>query len=383
MRRRALLAAGCACLAGSAASWVRAQGEWQMPSRFARPDAASDEGGLWALMDRQEARLRKSPFLLRDEKLRERVQAIACSLAGEHCPDVRVYLVRTPLFNASMAPNGMMQVWSGLMLRAENEAQLAAVLGHEIGHYVARHSVERLREAKSRAGFGQFISMFGVVGALGALGVAASMYAYSRDNERDADQIGASLMRKAGYDVGEAAKVWANLALEVRARPDGDPSRTPLFGTHPAVDERQQALAELAQRMPGGATHADAWQQGVQPFLRDWLGEEIKRGQHEESIAFLTRMITNIPARPEYRYARGEVLRLRGKENDFERALGDYQAALSIGGEPPETHRGLGMIYRARNQLPDAKTSFQRYIELAPDAADAAMIRSYLEEIRT
>ena len=55
-------------------------------------------------------------------------------------------LVRTPYFNASMAPNGMMQVWSGLLLRVDNEAQLAAVLGHEIGHYLARHSVERLRD---------------------------------------------------------------------------------------------------------------------------------------------------------------------------------------------------------------------------------------------
>ena len=42
------------------------------------------------------------------------------------------------------------------MLRVDNEAQLAAVLGHEIGHYLARHSVERLRDAKSRAAFGQF-----------------------------------------------------------------------------------------------------------------------------------------------------------------------------------------------------------------------------------
>lgn len=383
MKRRALLATGCACLASMLPSWGRAQGEWQMPPRFVRPDTASDEGGLWALMERAEARLRRSPFVIRDARLQERVQQIACKLAGEHCPDVRVYLIRTPLFNASMAPNGMMQVWSGLMLRAENEAQLAGVLGHEIGHYVARHSVERLREAKSRAGFGQIIGMFGVVGALGQLGVAASMYAYSRDHEREADTIGATLMRKAGYDIAEASKVWANLALEVRARPDGDPARAPLFATHPAIDERQQTLADLARSMSGGVTNAESWQQSVQPFLRDWLNEEVKRGQHEEGIAFLTRIIANVPARPEYRYARGEIFRLRGGETDFDAALADYAAAASMGGEPPETHRGMGMIYRARNQLPEAKKSLQRYIEIAPDAADSAMIKSYLEEIRT
>ena len=108
---------------------------------------ASDEGGYgpsWTGRNR----LRRSPFNLRDPKLRSYVQDIACRLGAGHCPDIRVHLVRTPYFNASMAPNGMMQVWSGLLLRVDNEAQLAAVLGHEIGHYLARHSVERLRDVK-------------------------------------------------------------------------------------------------------------------------------------------------------------------------------------------------------------------------------------------
>src|SRR5256885_14822780 len=200
MNRRGFLAGGCACCVGGLVPGLAAaQAAWEIPARFARPEAGSDEGGLWSMMDREEVRLRKSPFSLRDPKLQAYVQDIACRLAGEHCPDVRVHLVRTPLFNASMAPNGMMQVWSGLMLRADNEAQLAAVLGHEIGHYLARHSVERLRDAKARSAFGQVLGMFGVVGLIGQVGVLASMFAYSREHERDADRIGALLMSRAGH----------------------------------------------------------------------------------------------------------------------------------------------------------------------------------------
>jgi regulator of sirC expression with transglutaminase-like and TPR domain len=121
----------------------------------------------------------------------------------------------------------------------------------------------------------------------------------------------------------------------------------------------------------------------VRPFLRDWLNEEDRRGQHDESIALLNRMIANVRAQPEYLYARGEVARLRARESDFDAALADYAAAIALGDEPPETHRGVGMIHRARNKLPEAKASLQRYIELAPDAADSAMIKSYLEEMRT
>ena len=378
MRRRAFLAGGCACGAALLSGLARAQ-EWEFPARFSRPDVASDEGGLWSLMDREEIRLRRSPFNLRDPQLRSYVQDIACRLGSSHCPDIRVHLVRTPFFNASMAPNGMMQVWSGLMLRVDNEAQLAAVLGHEIGHYLARHSVERLRDTKSRAAFGQFLGMFGLVGALGQLGMVAGMFAYSRDHERDADRIGAILMHKSGYDVAEAAKVWGNLLLEIKARPDGTQDSV-LFATHPAQEEREATLAALAQTYPGGETNQKAWQQKTAPFLREWLADEVRRGQHEESIALLTRALGRGTQRSEYLYARGEVYRLRAREADFDAALGDFKAAAALGGEPPQTHRALGMIHRARKELPEAKASFQRYLELDPQAPDASMIKTYLEE---
>jgi len=378
VRRRAFLGAGCACGAALLPALARAQ-EWEFPPRFTRPDAASDEGGLWAIMDREETRLRRSPFSLRDPKLRAYVQDIACRLGGSHCPDIRVHLVRTPWFNASMAPNGMMQVWSGLMLRVDNEAQLAAVLGHEIGHYLARHSVERLRDAKSRAAFSQLLMLVGPLGAIGQVGVLAGMLAYSRDHEREADRIGALLMNRSGYDVSEASKVWGNLLVETKARPDGT-QQSVLFATHPGVEERQSTLAELGKTLPGGEAKQKAWEEMTAPFLREWLADEVRRGQHEESIALLTRALGRDGQQSEYLFARGEVYRLRAKEGDLDAAFADFKAAAAAGGEPPQTHRSLGLAHRARNEIPQAKASFQRYLELDPKAPDASMIKTYLED---
>ena len=104
MKRRRFLA-GCASCAAIYAGVARAQDKWELPGRFSRPDPATDEGGLWSMMDREETKLRRSPFALRDAKLQAYIQDIACRLGAAHCPDVRVHLVRTPLFNASMAPN--------------------------------------------------------------------------------------------------------------------------------------------------------------------------------------------------------------------------------------------------------------------------------------
>jgi len=386
VKRRRFLAASCLCGLGVAPLLSRAQPvdevpEWRTPERFARPETSSDEGGLWAPMDRQETRLRRSPLAIRDARLQAHVQDMVCRLAGSHCPDVRVYLMRTPYFNASMAPNGMMQVWSGLMLRVDNEAQLAAVLGHEIGHYLARHSLERLRSARTHSSTATALSMFGVVGALAQLGVAASFSGYSRDHEREADRIGVALMRNAGYDPAEAAKIWQNLLLETKANPEAR-TPNPLFGSHPAPEERMETLEAIARANPGGDSKEEQWNQVAKPFLQEWLADEVKRGQREQSLALLNRMIARSP-NAAYLYARGETYRLRAGDGDLDAAVADYLAAAGAGGEPAETHRSLGTVYRVWQQMPAAKASFQRYLELAPNAPDAAMIKSYLEEIGT
>ena len=95
-----------------------------------------------------------------------------------------------------MAPNGMMQVWSGLLLRVENEAQLASILGHEMGHYVERHSLERWEQAKASltlgqvAGIGLALAGAGGLSALPNLIALASIFAYNREQEREADEFG-------------------------------------------------------------------------------------------------------------------------------------------------------------------------------------------------
>ncbi len=356
---------------------------WATPPRFTRPDLASDEGGLWALMDREETRLRRSPFRIQDAALANYLGGVAARLAGAHAADMRVYALRTALFNASMAPNGMMQLWSGLLLRIENEAQLAAVIGHEVGHYLQRHSLERLRDVKQRAAFGTFTALFGLVGAIGQLAAVAGLFSFSREHERQADAIGIRLMQDAGYDPREAAKVWANLLQELQANPDADPSRQSLlFATHPPSHERRETLAALAAGGSGG-TGAEAYRRHVAPHRFGWLGDELKRARPDETLALLNRLIALEPGSAELLYFRGELRRLRATGDDAALALADLDAALRAGGEPPLTHRALGYLYRSAARPADSRAAWQRYLELSPNAADAEHIRQALQELPT
>lgn len=340
-----------------------------------RPDDASDEGGLWALMDREEERLRHSPFLIRDPALNRYVSAVACRLAGEHCSDIRIYLLRTPHVNAAMAPNGMMQVWSGLLLRMANEAQLAAMLAHEIGHYLARHSLERLRDARSRSALGQLVSILlspaallgGALSSAAQLGLATGGLAYARDQERAADRLGIELMARAGYDTREAALVWADLGEESRLEAGV------LFASHPPAEERSRTLASLATA--GGRVDAEAYRAVLAPQRSLFLEDEVQRRRPEETLALLERLLRGAPLDPELHFFRGELLRHAG---DFDSALAAYRRAEASAGAPPELHRSLGLTLRRLGRNAEASLAFTRYLVLRPGAVDAEMIRSYL-----
>lgn len=349
--------------------------------RLARPAIDSDEGGLWALMDREEARLRRSPFVVRDAALNDYLRSIVCRLAGDHCPDVRVHVVRTPVFNASMAPNGMMQVWTGLLLRMDNEAQLATVLGHELGHYLERHSVERLRDMKSRAAFAQFLGLFGAVGSLGQLGMLAGAFAFSRDHETRADSLGIRLMQRAGYDGQQAAQVWDNLLLELQVTGGEDVGkRSPMMATHPPLASRRSALLRLAGDRSGDSGE-QAYRDAMAAHRLTWLQDEVRRGQFDESLVLLDRLARRAPADAGVLFARGETLRLRATGPDASRALDDLSAAAALPGVPPQAHRSLGLLHRQRGDLPAAARAFESYLSASPEAADAALIRHYLKEI--
>ncbi len=383
LSRRRALAWGCAhcaaALAGGAAA-APLPDDWQLPPRLTRPEIDGDEGGLWALVDREETRLRRSAFVLRDATLRDYLTGMACKLGGAHCADTRVYAVRTPWFNASMAPNGMMQVWTGLLLRAENEAQLAAVMGHEIGHYLQRHSLARLRDAKSRSAAMGVMAFAGGVGLIGQVALLAGMAAYSREHETEADRIGLLLMRRAGYDTRAAAQVWANLRDELKAGAGGDPAqRSVMLATHPGVVERQAELQALAGEGGGFAGDAE-YAARLEPLMADLIDDELRRGQVDESIVLFGRLAQRRPTRGDLRYARGEALRLRAGPGDAEAALADHGAALALERPPPQTHRALALLHRAQGRRAEARPHLAAYLQQAPNAPDAALIQSYLDE---
>lgn len=360
-----------------------APGPMKLPPRFSRPATDTDEGGLWSMMDRVEARVRRSPLTIHDRALDKYLADLTCNLSAGHCPDIRVHVVRMPMFNASMAPNGMMVVWSGLLLRVENEAQLAAVMGHEMGHYLERHTVEQLRTAKDRAVLAQLVGLLGgVAGTVGQIGILASLFAFSREHETRADRVGMKLMQQAGYDGRQAAQIWDDLLGELKVTGGEEAgSRNALFATHPPTANRRDELLNMAGE-GGGKLNAAEYRQVTAPLRFDWICDEIQRGQYEESLVLFNRLLTREPQDAQVLYARGEVYRLRDEKDDNAKAVDDLTRATMVIKAPAEAFRSLGLAYKSRSDAASAVPAFEKYLSLAPEAPDAALIKTYLSELK-
>lgn len=158
------------------------------------------------------------------------------------------------IVNAFALPGGYVYVSRGLLALARNEAELAGVLAHEIGHVTARHSAQRYSQTVI-AGLGA--NVLGVVvgapaGQLAQLGAASYLSAYSRDQEFEADTLGVRYLSRTGYDSVAMATFLSQLQAEgaLRARASGragPTDRLNLMSTHPRTGDRVAAAIQTAQ----------------------------------------------------------------------------------------------------------------------------------------
>lgn len=354
-----------------------------------RPPAGSDEDELWYAMERAERELQQHPSLVRDPALNAYVRGVACRVAADYCGDMRVYIVEQPWFNASMSPNGMMIVWTGALLRFQDEAELALVLGHEFAHFRQRHSIQQWRRAKRSSAF---LGSFGLLawgGGAGAAGYlanivgAASMYQFSRDAEREADRIGFAVATGEGYDAHAGARLWQRMKDEEDARRYGKP--VPVFASHPKTQERLEDVtaAAAASGQASGESGREAYRAAVRPFLVHWLEMELSRRMYDSSV----RVITDLRAQAEpelqatYAFFQGEAHRRRGGDGDADRARALYAEAVALPDPPAAAHREHGLALRSAGDAAGAAESLRTYLALAPEAGDAAFVRQYLSEL--
>jgi predicted Zn-dependent protease len=201
-------------------------------------------------MARAEGKLNTDPALLRRVKtVSERLiqQTITFREDARGWP-WEVNVLSSPERNAYAMPGGKIMVYSGLVSDLDlNDAEIAAVVGHEISHTLREHARERVSDA-----YGQELLLTLGAAALGAedaalelanaIGQVTFQLPHSREQESEADQIGLELMARAGYDPQAAISVWQKMTA---AGSSGQPPE--FLSTHPSNESR---IADLQAQLP-------------------------------------------------------------------------------------------------------------------------------------
>ena len=175
--------------------------------------------------------------------------AIVTQLDGEAAEyDWELAIFDQQPVNAFVLPGGKISVYKGLLAITKNDAQLAAVMGHEVAHVTQRHPAERMARTKAtQVGVGV---LSGIVGgtpiaarsASTALQIGAQLgllLPFNRGQENEADEVGLMFMARAGFDPRESVKLWQNM----QASKDNEPPE--FMSTHPSSDTRIDRLVGL------------------------------------------------------------------------------------------------------------------------------------------
>lgn len=354
-----------------------------------QPIDAQTERGLWMELEEYETAIKQSALLVKDKPINDYVKSTACKVAADYCDDLRIYIIRNPNFNASMTANGIMQVWTGLLVRVSNEHELAAVLGHELAHYTQLHTLERLRQINQKMASGSIVD-FGIMLAtgvaipVGQLSAIASVMAFGRDQEEEADFLGVKFMQQSGYNPNAAAQVWEMIVEEekeavAKSREPGIFSKT-----HPSSADRivnlksfvSETYPEINEKIENKNRHTDILNQYYMMLMEDQL--DTNRFGRTQNIL---RTHMEIGVKPGLIYFfQGEMYRQRNSKGDLDLAKKSYDLAIKSEVPVAEAYRNLGYIELKQGNSSKAAELFSHYLEFKPDADDRAMIEFYLQE---
>jgi predicted Zn-dependent protease len=398
-RRNLLLGGGALAAAsatGVASARVLPQAMVPLIGPGYRPTDA-DERGMWQQMERVEEEISGSNLVVQDPELANYLKGLIGKVGGPAARDFRIYLVRIPDFNAAMFPTGMAVIFTGLLLRMRNEAQLSGVIAHEAAHFLRKHQIRQWRDMRKRTDIFSILAMgAGIAGGaagvntgdltqLGQFGTILSLLRYNRVLEAEADAMGVRLLAEQGYDPRAMAETWEQLIAEEklsakyrRKRRHRDIS---LFGTHPSPESRMADLRVSAAEVmrPGAiydARHASfkAATAKIRPTLLD---DQVKLNDPGAS-----QYIINMLARDGWngllRYHEAEIHRLRNLRGDDVRASQGYAAAVRYPDAPADAWRWHGILLMKSGRTEEGRAALRRYLAMAPSAPDAAFVRQMI-----
>jgi len=313
---------------------------------------------------------------------------------------VRIRALKSAEANAFALPNGAVFINTALLESLDSEAQVATVLGHELTHFTRSHALQEASNAQHASVWTHAIALVFAAG-LAAISrdpqVAAAaadlssksadlwylstVSGYSQRLEREADTEGLRRMVAAGYDASEGVAAFEHLAAATR---DDGKEHKPFFASHPRMTERIASYRQLIAGEYAGAVGAghsigrEEYQSHTAGLALDQAEILLTAKQYERADTIVSAELSRTET-ARGRFLQGEITRARLRTAEGEsQALTAYQRAAELPDPPADALRQAALIHRRLGDDEAARREFQRYLELAPNADDAPLVRAFL-----
>lgn len=314
-----------------------------------------------------------------DPDLTNYVERVGQKLAAQSDRDLpyEFVVINNGVPNAWALPGGKIAINRGLLALLENEAQLAAVLGHEIVHAAARHTAQQSTQG-TLLGLGSAVAGIAARGSdyeqligLGTqLGGGAWQAKYSRDHELEADRYGVEYMTQAGYNPQGAVELQEKF-LELS---EGQTSNwlDNLFASHPPSQQRVEANRKLAQEY--GTTGeigredflaaTEQLRQDSQAYDAHMKAQQaLAKKDYDQAVDLANRAIKGQPEEAIFYHTKGQALAAQGQERE---ALQVFKKGTQQYPEYFMGHLGQGLMQLELEQYAEAQQSLERSVELLP-----------------
>jgi len=378
---------------------------------------AKDERKLIRQGNEMEEDLRKKGLVLQDPALQRYVDGVGARLIPPGMPrDIRFHflIVREPTINAFSLSQGAICVHTGLLVRLDNEAQLALVLAHEIAHVVQRHHLKHVRRARRKIVAAKLtqLSIAGIGSELIGLPYAASITGYGRETEQEADLGGLKLVAAAGYDVRDVPGLFAR--MNEMEEPGAIESF--FYSDHPSNDARSLYTRRLIESgavpvTAGGVVNAEAYRSAIAGLTVENIRLRLADGHYQFALQEAESALMRTPKDPMLHYlageahrskaqdpkgaAREEAIRKRGRTApmllqrhrasvsvEIARAKEAYLRALAADEGFALAHRGLGLVAYLRGEKDATRRELGLYLARGGNVDDRRYIRRLIKETR-
>ena len=363
-----------------------------------------EEAQFMAAAEKEIGDVRKQLKKVNDPELQAYVDRVGRSLVPKWVDPKQTNftftLVADPSLNAFAMPDGTVVVHSGLVAALENEAQLAAVLGHEIAHVTHRHSYSGYKDQQSKQGlFGLGSLIAGAVigtknpgvasliaGTGSQIALGAAVNGYGRKLEDQADEVGLYYMVEAGYDYMEAPEVWRQFGKYTK---DQDKVSNWFFSDHSTHAARIKNLTrainlDYRNSVPRDKlrTSEAEHQKAVAQLSQQNAMANFEGKNFAQAARGLQSAVDRNPDDAMAHYNLGRVLWAQGGERNAQQVMDAFATAVKLDPTMAAPWRDAGVVFYEMRDVNRAGKAFNRYLQLSPDAPDAPQIRAFLEQLR-